>query len=374
VRVMHLLNGEFFSGVEQVVMTLMHYRKRIEARVMCLMKGEMIRRASGEIALNVLPMRSRFDFKVMKGLAEFIRANRINLIHAHTLRANLLGSVIGRMLGLPVIVTIHSFASRESTHSLRNLRNRWIERSLAPWVTAYITVSGSLREEMEHRGVDPSRIHVVRNGIDVERYSRGDRSFIRTFLGLDIHQPLIGTIALLRPRKGIEYLLRAMGIVAKCIPEARCVIVGDAADGHYGKSLHKLCEDLDIVHNVQFVAFRDDIPNILSAMDIFVLPSLFGEGLPLVILEAMAAARPVITTLVEGNKEAVIEGETGLFAPPGDPEAIAKALIELISNPTRREVMGQRGRQIVLTQFHGARMAEQTENLYNDVCLRGRHG
>lgn len=374
VRVMHLLNGEFFSGVEQVVMTLMRYRKRVEAEVLCLMKGEMIRRASGEIGLTVLPMRSRFDFTVLKGLADFIRANRIHLIHAHTLRANLLGSVIGRILGLPVIVTIHSFALRESTHSLRNFRNGWIERLLASWVTAYITVSESLREELERRGVNPSRIHVIRNGIDVQRYSRGDRSSIRRSLGLDAHQSLIGTIALLRPRKGMEYLLQAMGIVAKRMPEARCVIVGDAADADYGNSLLALREELGIAHSVQFVPFRDDIPNLLSAMDIFVLPSLFGEGLPLVILEAMAAAKPVITTRVEGNREAVIENETGLFVPPRDPEALARAAIELISNPIRREAMGQRGRQTALVQFNGARMAEETENLYYDVWSRGRHG
>jgi glycosyltransferase involved in cell wall biosynthesis len=227
---------------------------------------------------------------------------------------------------------------------------------------------------MEYQGVPPSRIHVIRNGIDVEKYSRGDRSLFRNFLGLDTHQPLIGTIALLRPRKGIEYLLRAIRIVTKLIPEARCVIVGDAADAHYGNALRKLCEELDIVTKVQFVAFRDDIPNILSAMDVFVLPSLFGEGLPLVILEAMAAAKPVIATPVEGTKEAIVEGDTGIYVPPGNHEAIAKALIELISNPNRRDAMGQRGRQIVLAQFNGARMTEQAEKLYYDVWLRGRHG
>jgi glycosyltransferase involved in cell wall biosynthesis len=362
-RVLHLLNGEFFSGVEQVVLTLVRHHRRVEPRVACLFAGRMRQRLAGTLALETLPMRSRADLTVVRRLIAFVRHHEIQLLHAHTLRANLVAAMAATLTGIPLVVSIHSPARRETTKSLKNALNTGLERALVPMATAYITVSKKLREEMIGAGAVPHRVFVVENGIEVQKYRLGCGGEFRASLGWADHL-LVGTVALLRPRKGVEFLLRSFPLVIRDIPGCRLVVVGDPEHPAYLDELHGLCRRLGIEDQVRFVPFREDIPNILAALDIFVLPSLFGEGLPLVLLEAMAAARSVVATAVEGNEAAVVDGVTGLLVPPGDPAALARAIIELLRDPGRRARLGGEGLQRVSVHFSAERMTEAIETLY----------
>jgi glycosyltransferase involved in cell wall biosynthesis len=370
INVLHLINGEFFSGVEQVVTTLIRHHQRVDPKLVCLIEGAMAKRVTEGIFPDVLPMQNRLDHRIIYCLVRYVEKHRIHLIHAHTLRANLMGSITGRITGLPVVVTIHSPAARETTHRLKNLMNSQLERFLIPLTTQYIAVCDSLGKEMVKRGVPTSRLAVIRNGIDVQNYIQGDGTGLRLLLGLKEQQPLIGTIALLRPRKGIDVLLKAIPIVAKVIPQARFVVIGDPENSKYGEYLRALSQNLKITGHVDFVSFRQDISDVLASLDIFVLPSLFGEGLPLVILEAMAAAKPVVGTSIEGIREAMVHGVTGFLVPPHDRQALARSLINLLLDHDQKHRMGQAAQQRVRSHFDATAMTSRTEKLYHDVLLR----
>jgi glycosyltransferase involved in cell wall biosynthesis len=368
-RVLHLLNGEFFSGVEQVVLTLVRNHRRVEPRVVCLFAGQMQARLAGTLALEVLPMTSRADLTVIRRLIAFARRHDIQLLHAHTLRANLVAAIAAAITGIPLVVSIHSPARRETTHTLKNVFNAGMERMLAPMATAYVTVSRRLRKELIEAGAAPHRVFVIENGIEVQRYRLGCGRGFRGALGYG-DRLLVGSVGLLRPRKGVEFLLRSLPLVIRDVPGCRFVVVGDPEHPRYLDELRRLCRRLGIEEQVHFVSFREDIPDVLAALDIFVLPSLFGEGLPMVLLEAMAAARPVVATAVEGNQEAVVDGATGLLVPPGDPAALAGAIAALLLDPRRRGRLGSEGFKRVSVHFSAVRMTEAHEALYASI-LRG---
>jgi phosphatidylinositol alpha-mannosyltransferase len=372
-KVLHLLNGEFFSGVEQVVVTLHRYHDRscVEPKVVCLFDGALTRMAAAlGVAVDVMPMRGRFDLRAAWRVARYVRRNAVSIIHAHTLRANLVASLAGRLARVPVAVTIHSPARRETTRALKNRVNGTLERLLVPLTTAYVTVSDSLRQDLERHGVPAARIAVVRNGIDTAVYERGDRAWLRAELGAGERQALVGTVALLRPRKGIEVLLQSVPLVVDSVPEALFVIVGEAEDPGYADKLVAVCHDLGIADRVRFLGFRTDIPDVLAALDAFLLPSLFGEGLPMVVLEAMAAGRPVVATPVEGITEVVTDGVTGVLVPCGDAEALARAVVDLLEDTQRRDRIARSGQQLVRECFSGTAMARQVEQVYRNLALR----
>jgi glycosyltransferase involved in cell wall biosynthesis len=367
IRVLHLLNGEFFSGVEQVVATLVRHHRGVDPKVVCLFDGEMARRMLGVFPVEVLPMHSRFDIRIVRLLSRYVRHNGIALLHAHNIRAHLVAGIIGAVTGLPVVVTIHSPSARDTTRSWMNAFNNRVERSLVPWTTAWTTVSEKLGEVMQRSGVPSARLVVIRNAIDVERYSGGNGARLRALLGCGDQHLLIGTVALIRPRKGIEILLRAVSLAVAALPDIRCIIVGDSENSRYIRELLKLRDTLNLAGRVFFVPFSEDIPDVMAALDVFVLPSLFGEGLPMVILEAMAASKPVVATAIDGISEAVLDMVTGILIPPGKPESLARALIELAANPERRKAMGVAAHQHAMTHFSAARMATAFENLYQDI-------
>jgi len=373
-RVLHLLNGEFMSGVEQVVITLAGHHQRARPYILCLRDGKMSERYTGTVPLDVIPMRSRFDWSAPFRLASHIKRQRIDLVNTHTLRANLVGVLAGRITGVPVITTIHSPSARETTHKFKNRLNNLIERSLVPWTSFYITVSQSLCSEMKHLGVPPDRRAAVQNGVDLRRLDSEDGCRFREELGLPLEQPLVGMIALLRPRKGTEVFLRAIKIIAEKMPGARFVVVGDPIDDDYGNTLRELSSTLGIDKIVHFTPFRSDIGAVLDAIDILALPSLFGEGLPLVALEAMAAFRPVVATAISGMEEIVLDGVTGITVPPDNHQAFAAALLELLLNTDKRELLGAGGRKLVEDRFSAAQMTSQAEEIYHEVLRREHHG
>jgi glycosyltransferase involved in cell wall biosynthesis len=182
--------------------------------------------------------------------------------------------------------------------------------------------------------------------------------------GIEAGAPLVGTLALLRPRKGVEDLLRAAPLVLRDHPSCRFVVAGRAEYPGYAAALHRLCVDLGIADRVVFTGFRADVPDLLAALDVFVLPSLFGEGLPLAVLEAMAAARAVVATDTEGNREIIEDDATGALVPARDPQGLARVVTALLADPARRCEMGAAARRAVVERFGAERMVREAEAAY----------
>ena len=361
--VLHLINGESVGGIERVVMTLCRLHRRVLAQVVCLMDGEM-RRTPG-LAPDLVAMAGRMDVTAALRLARYVRRHGVDVVVAHTLRANLVAAMTARLAGVPVVATVHSPIARDSEKRSRNARNAWLQRRLVRWTDAYIAVSEKLRQEMVAMGVPPSRVAVVRNGVETELYAAGHgRAFRRSLPGIEAGAPLVGTLALLRPRKGVEDLLRAAPLVLRDHPSCRFVVAGRAEDPAYAATLHRLCLDLGIADRVVLTGFREDVPDLLAALDVFVLPSLFGEGLPLAVLEAMAAGRAVVATDTEGNREIIEDDATGALVPPRDPQSLARVVTALLADPARRCEMGAAARRAAAERFGAERMAREAEAAY----------
>ncbi|MFI5166984.1 MAG: glycosyltransferase [Thermoanaerobaculales bacterium] len=367
----HLINGENIGGIERLVMTLCRLHRRVQPKMVCLMDGAM-RRATNPVP-DLVPMARRLDLTAAVRVARYVREQGVDLLVAHTLRANLVGAVAARLARVPVVATIHSPIARDTEERWRNFRNARLQKLLIRWTDAYVTVSDGLRNEIVSKGVPPSRVTVVRNGVDADRYDAGDgAAFRRSLPGVEDSTPLVGTLALLRPRKGIEFLLRAAPVILRECPSCKFVVAGQAERASYAARLSHLCRELGIADRVFFTGHHEDVSSLLATLDVFVLPSLFGEGLPLVVLEAMAARRAVVATDTEGNREIIGPGVTGCLVPPGDPQKLAHTVAALLADPVCRREMGDAAGVAVRQRFSAARMTAEAEAAYLQVLAERR--
>jgi len=202
---------------------------------------------------------------------------------------------------------------------------------------------------------------VIANGVDIAAFTT-TRSR-RDEFGFDAHIPVVGMIARLVPQKDPLSFVRMAHLVTGAIPDTRFLLVGD---GPLRAAVEHAVREKSLDGRMIATGFRDDIPELLQTMDVVVLTSVW-EGLPLTLLEAMAAARPVVATRVQGSTDVVAEGETGVLVPPGDATQLAAAVVELIRKPEQRQRMGAKGRDRVEREFSVDRMVTATAGVYRSV-------
>ena len=326
-RVLHLINGEHYSGAERVQDLLGERLPEhgFQVGFACVKPNLFPKmRTASAAPLYSVGMRSRFDLASVQLIRKIIRDDGYDILHAHTPRTVMIGSLLSRWTGKPLVYHVHSPVGRDSTRKLQNWINGRIEYLSLRQVSRLITVSSSLATYMTSEGYDPDIIATVPNGVP-----GADRKRDAT----PTTAPLtLGTVALFRPRKGTEILLDAMGILRDQGHDVRLRAVGAFETEEYGQQLKEQAERLDLVSRIEWTGFTRDVNAELIQMDLFVLPSLFGEGLPMVVLESMAAGVPVIGTRVEGVPEAIRDGIDGLLAAPADANDLASAIAKVADN------------------------------------------
>jgi len=191
---------------------------------------------------------------------------------------------------------------------------------------------------------------------------------IRGEFGLNGHDKVVGIVANINPVKGYKHFFGAAKLITQALPETKFLVVGKRLETQekYWHTLHQMIVDSHLEKNVIFAGHRDDIPQIMNSLDVFVLTSI-AEAAPIVVLEAMACAKPVVAARVGGVPELVIDGETGILVPPKDPEAIAEAVLALLVSPEKAKVMGQSGRKRVIEKFDIEICVQKHEDLYRSV-------
>jgi glycosyltransferase involved in cell wall biosynthesis len=279
-------------------------------------------RRSKDAPLYELPMRSRLDLRAARKLARIVRRGGYRLVHAHTPRAAMVGRLGAWLARVPLVYHVHSPASRDSTRRLLNWAGAVTERLSLAGVARLIAVSESLGRHMEQSGFDRRKISVVPNGVP-----RVDPLLERT---PPLGRWTLGTVALFRPRKGAEVLLEALAVLDQQGLPVRLRAVGPFETPQYEAELKDRASKLGLAGLVAWTGFAADVGAELGHMDLFVLPSLFGEGMPMVVLEAMAAGVPVVATDVEGVPEVIRNGREGLIARPGDPQELARAIARIV--------------------------------------------
>jgi len=287
-------------------------------------------------------------------LVNLIRSERIALVHAQDIYTDVLGTLAARLAGVPSIVTRVDLG-----HHVTGYR-RPVLRLATRHADRVLVNALCIRDLVIREGVEPDRVVVVRNGVDVEHLDAAARAEP----GPPVPGGAIVCVANMHhPVKGQTDLLMAMREVVRVHPEARLALVGD---GVRRPHLEKLARDLGIAGRCHFLGFRLDGPAILARASLAVSAS-HAEGISNAILEAMALRLPVVATAVGGSPELVREGVNGLLVPPGAPAALARALLELWPDAARRKAMGHEGRRIVEREFGVGQMRLSYDSLYCEL-------
>lgn len=299
-----------------------------------------------------------------------VRTTRPAIVHGVLMHAYVLGALAGKLTGVPVVVSSRRSQSffKKGRPILRlgeQVANRWTHRVVA-------NSEAVKQDAVAAEGLHPERIDVIYNGVDLEVYDRVDdctRQRLRAELRLG-SGPVAIVVANLIGYKGHQYFLRAWAEVCRVVPDAVALLVGD---GPVRGQCEADARELGIDGNVRFLGVRRDVPALLAVADLLVHPSLH-EGFCNALIEAMAASRPVVATDVGGNREAVVEGVTGLLVPARDAGRLAEATLAVFRQPDRGAAWGRAGRQRVAEHFQRSSMLQQYEALYDDLLARSRHG
>lgn len=307
-------------------------------------------------------------------LAWFLRARGASLIHTNSLKSDIYGGMAGRMAGVPVLWHVRDHIDNLYLPNAAAILFRALARILPN-----VVVTNSLSTQRRLRVWRTNRTAVVHSGV-VENSNEGHVAVVHD--GFDpqafavdvagptpdrsMSGPLVVLVGRIAEWKGQHIFLRAAASVLKQYPETRFWIVGAPLFGEheYERSLHTLCEELGIVAQVDFLGFREDVGYILAQADILVHASTLSEPFGQVVIEAMAAGKPIIATDGGALPEIVESGRTGLLVPMGSAEAMSRAITSLLADPVRAEEMGRQGRQRVLEQFTIMHTVNKVEAIY----------
>ena len=299
-------------------------------------------------------------------LRRSVRQGEIDLVHVNNYRLAPIGRFVARWAGVPCVCHVREMIGLGKIRQYR----------LASSADSLIAVAEAVGQALIRGGLPPDRITVIHSGISIpEIPTDTQRTAVRSSLGIAAEEAVLGIVGHVLPHKGYDDLIRAIALIKEKVPASRCVIVGKTLRASYLHSLRELARELSIENRLMWVGVQQDVLPILHAIDLFVLPS-HTEGLPITILEAMAAGRPVVATTVGGIPELVRHGETGMLVPPNDPRSLAEAMLGLLNEPGPARAMGEAGRARVATTFTVESEARETALLYqrilNGSALRTR--
>ena len=312
IRVLHVINGEYYAGAERVQDLLAKNLPACGFSVgFACVKPDLFDklRESRDAPLYEVPMVNRFDLRAAGRVARIVREGGYRLLHGHTVRTAMVGGIAAAMTGVPLVYHAHSPASHDSTR-------RWMDRlnGLDRALESAARVPGDRRFASHGRTHRPGR---VRSGADqgrAQRRARGGRGARRA-------KPsgcwTLGIVALFRPRKGLEVLLEAMAKLRRQGMNVHLRAVGPFASPRYAAEIAGHVRRLGLTHDVSWIGLTRQVTDELAKMDLFVLPSLFGEGLPMVVLEAMTAGVPIVATRVAGIPEAIRHAQDGVLVESG---------------------------------------------------------
>jgi glycosyltransferase involved in cell wall biosynthesis len=306
------------------------------------------------------------DLSALFSLWRLMIREKPDVVHTHTSKAGILGRCAARLAGVPAVVhTPHGHVFYGHFGPLASKIYLLVERIMVLITDRLIALTqGEKNDYIALSVCGPQKIITIHSGVNLDHYLnvKVNVQRKRKSLGLKPEGLVVGTVGWLLTIKGPMYLLKAMEEVWKGCPETSLVYAGK---GDLEEELRKEASRMGVSEKVWFLGWRDDIPEIMNILDIFVLPSL-NEGMGRVLVEAMAAGRPVIASNVGGIPDLVYQGKNGLLVPPADPKALAREVEFLISNPDKRREMGDKGREIAM-RFGTDSMVKKIDQLYLEL-------
>ncbi len=370
-RICHVASGDLWAGAEAQVFTLLAFLARqpgLEVLAVLLHERELaarLRRAGVEV---VVVDQTRLDaFRILWHLTALVRERRPDVLHAHRYKETILGTIAAAATGVPAVVsTVHGFVEAEGYRGLARHKmrlNGWLERRMMGLRhDVVVAVSDDMARRLAARLEVPTA--TIPNAIAMP----AEPAAPARLEGVGPEHVVIGTVARFVPVKGLDTLLEAARQLVRHAPGTRLLLVGD---GPLLPALRARAEALGIAGAVLLPGHRPDVRPYLAAMDLFVLPSL-AEGLPMALLEAMAAGLPVVATRVGGIPEVVRDGVEGRLVPPGDPAALAGACLAFVGDPVARATAGASARRRVAEAYTIEATGPRYVDLYQRLLERGR--
>ena len=313
------------------------------------------------------------DLAALARMVQLVRRLRPDVVHTHMAKAGTVGRLAARVCGVPLIVhTYHGHVFHGYFSPMKTRVFQTIERSLGFATHRIIVVGEGQRAEIANYGIAPLRkLEAIRLGLELGGFLNAEsmRGGLRRELRIGDDVPLVGIVARLVPIKAHEVFFQASVLLLRDEPRARFVVVGD---GERRAELAALADSLGIGQAVTFLGWRRDMANVYADLDVVALTSL-NEGSPVALIEALAAARPIVSTAVGGVPEVVIDGTTGLTVPPSDPSAFAEAVLKLLRDRELGAQLGAAGRRHVYPRYDSSRLVDDVGNLYlRELAGRGR--
>jgi len=316
-------------------------------------------RESGAVLVPIYK-RFRFDPTVPFRLARFIRREKIDIVHCMLPTANVWGRIGGILARAKIVISERNVETWKPWYWL------WLDRILARFTGIVLTNAEAIKRfVLESTNLDPRRVRVIYNSVSPDRFFPLDATPLRYALGIPSNARVLTSIGRLQEQKDMATFLRACAIVRSRVGSLplRILIVGT---GPQRGELEELVKELSLENETIILNWRRDIETVLALTDIFVLTSI-REGLPNVVLEAMAAGKPVVASGVGGTPEVVVHGVTGFVVSPRDVHGFAEAICRLLNDPAEATALGQRGRARACEKFTQARMVIETQQVYFDL-------
>ena len=367
-HVLQVTHGLQLGGAERMVrdLALALSEEGVRSSVCCLDKlGEFGEELRGRgLRVDVLGRRAGLDLRLVWHLAQLYRQSDVQVVHAHQYTPYFYAATACLLTPwVRVVFTEHGRHYPDDVHRRRVLYNQL----LRPVTRRYTAVSHATRESLVRYERMPARgIRVIYNGVDLEARAVSSRTVARQRFGIESSTPVVLSIGRIDRVKDFATLIRAAARARATIPDLTVLIAGDG-DQPYLAELMALGRELQLEGHLRFLGARRDIAELLSVCDVFALTSV-SEGASVTILEAMAAACPVVATAVGGNAELVVQGLTGILTPVGDVETIAEALVEILTDPAKARTLGAAGRRRVEQRFSRGATVTAYRRLYDELA------
>lgn len=360
-KILHVEAGRFLYGGARQVLYIMEGLQQLGiSNVLACPPDSDIAQAARHVAqVHEIPMKGDVDIGLVRRLKNVIRQTHPDLVHLHSRRgADVWGGVAALKMQVPSVLS----------RRVDNPENAWWAQCKYRLYDHVIAISEGIRQVLLSEGIEAEHVTCVRSAVDAAPYLHTvERDAFAKEFGIPQDSLVIGVVAQLIERKGHRYLLEAMPAILARFPNVQVLFFGK---GPLHDELLQLIEQQGLTAQVHLAGFRTDLPQWLGGLDLLVHPADM-EGLGVSLLQAAAAAVPVIASAAGGLPEAVADKKTGILIPPGDIPALTAAIIELLANPALRHQYGQAGRARVLAEFSVSAMVQGNLNVYRKILNRG---